>query len=277
VRTWLYKIATNACLTALERRPRRVLPPDVAAPADAVTLDMHAPPAWRPELPWLEPYPDELLDAAGPADEPEHAALDRETIELAYLAAAQHLPSRQRAIFLLRDALGWSEQETAQVLETSLASVKSALTRARSRMRTLLPSGREDWAAAPAGDDERAALERFMRAYEESDAAALAAILREDARQTMPPALLWFDGRNAIIAHHARLFDGSIGTFRLMPARANRQLAAAAYLRSPGETAYRLAGLNVFRVEGDRIAEITSFSPELCGPFALPTTLPAER
>jgi RNA polymerase sigma-70 factor (ECF subfamily) len=275
VRTWLYRIATNACLTALARRQRRILPPDIAPPADA-TLDTHTPPAWRPELPWLEPYPDDLLEAVAPEDLPERAAVERETIELAYLAAVQYLPPRQRAIFLLRDALGWSEAETAALLEASLASVKSALTRARATMRTHLPSGREAWTATPRDEGERAALERFVAAYQRSDASALAAVLREDARQTMPPALLWFDGREAIVAHHARLLDGSLGAFRLVPVWANRQLAAAAYLRRPSDAAYRLTGLNVLRVDGERIAEITSFSPELCRPFELPVILPPE-
>jgi RNA polymerase sigma-70 factor (ECF subfamily) len=230
----------------------------------------------HPELPWLEPYPDQLLEAAASDGDPATAVVARETIELAYLAAAQHLPPRQRAILILRDALGWSENDTAELLESSLASVKSALTRARHTMRSGLPSGREDWHGSPRSEDERVALDRFMRAYERADPGELAHVLREEARQTMPPALLWFEGREAIIAHQAQLLGGSFGRFHMVAVMANRQPAAAAYLQRPGDALYRLSGLNVLRVEVGRIAEITSFGPELCAPFGLPATLPVE-
>ncbi len=268
--SWLYRIATNVCLSQLERRPRRILTPDVApAPVDAA-----AAPAWRPDLPWLEPYPDSLLGLPSPEeDEPDAVVVARETIELAYLVAIQHLPARQRAVLILRDALGWSERETAALLETSVPSVKSALQRARSTMRTQLPSHRLDWAAAGPREDERPVLERFMAAYERADSQALIAILCEDARQTMPPALFWLDGGDAIVAHARRLLDGAIGEFRMVATTANRQPAAAAYLRYPGASVFRLSGLNVLRIEGGRIAEITSFSPALCAPFGLPATL----
>jgi RNA polymerase sigma-70 factor (ECF subfamily) len=276
LRTWLYRIATNACLTALRRRPRRILPSDVAMPTDADHLDVQAQPVRHPELPWLEPYPDDLLGAAASGDDPAAAVVARETIELAYLAAAQHLPPRQRVILIVRDALGWSENETAELMEVSLASVKSALTRARQTMRGRLPLGREDWHATPSSEDERVALDRFMRAYERADPHELVNVLRREARQTMPPALLWFEGSAAIIAHQSQLLDGSFGRFRMVAARANRQPAAAAYLRRPGDAQYRLSGLNVLRIEAGAIAEITSFGPELCGPFGLPAALPAE-
>jgi RNA polymerase sigma-70 factor (ECF subfamily) len=273
VRTWLYRIATNVCLNALERRPRALTPPDVVAAADA-SLDTLTPPAWRPDLPWLEPYPDELLEPAAPVEvQPDSLAVARETIELAYLVALQHLPGRQRAVLILRDALGWSEQETASLLETSVAAVKSAHQRARATMRELLPGHRLEWAASEPNAEERAVLKRFMAAYDRTDAAALTDLLCEDARQAMPPALLWFDGREAIVAHFRRLMDGTIGDFRLLATSANSQPAAAAYLRAPGDTAFRLSGLNVLRVENGRIAEITSFGPELCRPFRLPATL----
>jgi RNA polymerase sigma-70 factor (ECF subfamily) len=271
VRTWLYRIATNACLNALDRRPRAIMPPDVVAAADPGTL---AEPELRPDLPWLEPYPDDLLETASPSEtEPDSMAVSRETIELAYLVALQHLPGRQRAVLILRGALGWSEKETAALLETSVAAVKSADQRARATMRERLPSHRPDWSAPKADADEREVLDRFMAAFDRADAAALTELLREDALQTMPPALLWFDGRDAIVDHFRRLTDGTVGDFRLLATRANRLPAAAAYLRVPGDTGFRLSGINVLRVEKGRISEITSFGDRLCQPFRLPAML----
>jgi RNA polymerase sigma-70 factor, ECF subfamily len=271
-RTWLYRIATNACLNALQRRQRRILPPDLA-PA---TTDPHAAPSWRRELPWLQPYPDRLLEPAAPSQaEPDAVVVSRETIELAYLAAIQHLPPRQRAILLLREVLGWSAKEVAALLETSVASVNSALQRARSTLRTRLPARRLDWTSATQPTrEERAVLRRFMEAFERQDAAAMTALLGEDARQTMPPAPLWFDGREVLAAMFGQLFGpGSPGAFRMVATAANRQPAAACYLRRHGQAEYRLIGLNVLRIEGGQIVEITSFAPELVAAFGLPPTL----
>ncbi len=269
-RTWLYRIATNACLNALERTPRRFMPPDLAPPIS----DTDARPVWDREIPWLQPYPDRLLEAVAPSEtEPDAVVVSRETIELAYLAALQHLPPKQRAILILRDVLGWSAKDTAALLEMSVASVNSAHQRARSTMRTKLPSGRLDW--APAGtptEEERSALQRFMDAFERGDAASLTALLRDDARQTMPLAAYWLDGRGMIVALLTRVFS-SAGDFRMLATGANRQPAAAAYLRQPGDSEYRLSGLNVLRIEDGQIAEISSFSPELCSAFGLPPTL----
>jgi RNA polymerase sigma-70 factor, ECF subfamily len=201
--------------------------------------------------------------------------VSRETIELAYLAAIQHLPPRQRAILLLREVLGWSANEVAALLETSVPSVNSALQRARSTLRARLPARRLDWTAATRPtEEERAVLRRFMEAFERQDATAMTALLREDARQTMPPAPLWFDGREVLTAVFGQLFGpGSPGAFRLVATAANRQPAAACYLRRPGEAELRLIGLNVLRIEGGEIVEITSFSPELVAAFGLPPTL----
>jgi RNA polymerase sigma-70 factor (ECF subfamily) len=276
-RTWLYRIATNACLNALERTPRRVMPQDVVPPVTATSdaSDARSEPAWAPEIPWLRPYPDHLLGTPAPREtEPEAVLVSRETIELVYLAAIQHLPPRQRAILILRDALDWSAKETAALLETSLQSVNSALQRARATMRAQLPTGRHDWApAVVATDAERSLLQGFMGAWERADAAALIAILRDDARLAMPPAPLWFDGRTAI-AMLFRLFPMNFhGDVRMVPTTANRQPAAVAYLRPHGESAYRLVGLNVLRMENGEIAEITTFSAALLHGFDLPLTL----
>jgi RNA polymerase sigma-70 factor, ECF subfamily len=270
-RTWLYRIATNACLTALARASRRVTPPDLVPGSTG-----YAEPVWDHEIPWLQPYPDHLLEPVAPSEaEPDAVVVARETIELAYLAAIQHLRPRQRAVLLLREVLGWSAKEVAALLETSVPSVNSALQRARATMRTRLPARRGDWTAASRPtDEERSVLQRFMDAHERHDAAAFAALLREDARQTMPPAALWFDGRDAIAALAAvYLAPEKFGDFRMIPTAANRQPAAATYLRFHGESSYRLIGLNVLRIEGGKIVAIDSFTTELIAAFGLPPTL----
>lgn len=149
LRTWLYRIATNVCLNALERSPKRVLPQDVAPPVTAATPASEArpTPGWAPELPWLQPYPDQLLELAAPAElEPDAAAARRQSVELAFLAALQHLPPHQRAVLLLSEMVGWSAADVAAALEVGVASVTSALQRARAALRAQLPAGRDDWA-----------------------------------------------------------------------------------------------------------------------------------
>ena len=269
-RAWLYRIATNACLDALRRRPRRVLVADVPA-ADPASDD---PP--EAELPWLQPYPDRLLDAvpdrdAGPAE----AAEARETIELAFLAAIQHLPPRQRAALILRDALGWSARETAELLETTVAAANSALQRGREALAAHLPARRSEWARRPgAGDDERALLARYIDAMERADVAGLTALLAEDARMTMPPYATWFDGRDAVAAFHAASVFGGGRAFRHIATRANRQPAAAVYMRAPGGTDFLPLAIDVLRIEDGRIAEINAFVlPGLFPRFGLPPGL----
>jgi RNA polymerase sigma-70 factor (ECF subfamily) len=283
VRTWLYRIATNVCLNALERAPRRVLPQDVAPPVTVETDagEARSTPTWAPETPWLQPYPDSLLELAlAPAPtetEPESMAVSRESIELTFLAALQHLPPRQRAILLLRDVVEWSAKETARALEMSVASVNSAHQRARATLRALRPVGRSDVAVSPVAVTaaDRAALAAFMDAWERADTAALASLLREDARWAMPPAPLWFDGRAAIVRLYTLFpIDFQGRQFRMRASGANRQPAAAAYVRGVGETRFSLAALHVLRVERGLIAEVTTFSPEMCGAFGdLPATL----
>ena len=270
-RTWLYRIATNACLNALERSPRRVIPPDLGPATDSPRPEL----VESPELPWLEPYPDHLLDPVAPAeDEPDAVVVARETIELAYLAAIQHLQPRQRAILILREALGWSTQEIASLLETTVFSVKSGLQRARATMRRRLPTRRLDWTSASRPtEDELALLRRYMDAHVRNDPSALAAMLRSDARQTMPPIPIWFTGGPAIAALKAWwLGPGSAGDLRAVPSAANRQPAAAFYLRRYGDTAYRLVAVEVLRIEDGQIAEITSFHGSLIKAFDLPPT-----
>lgn len=268
-RVWLYRIATNACLDVLRRRPRRVLAADVPA-GDPAATDMPT-----AELPWLQPYPDALLEGvadggAGPAE----LAESRETIELAFLAAIQHLPPRQRAAVIVRDALGWSAAETAELLDTSVAAANSALQRGRETLAGHLPARRADWARPGADEEQRALLARYIAAHEDSDADALAALLAEDARMTMPPYPTWFAGRDAIAAFHAANVFGGGRAFRQLPTGANRQPAVAVYMRAPGGTAFMPLAIDVLRVESGRIAEINAFVlPEIFPRFGLPPSL----
>ena len=273
LRAWLYRIATNACLDHLDGRDRRVLPSDLAPPAHP---GEGRPP--RTDIAWLQPFPDRLWEPVAPGDaEPDAVAVRRETIELAFLAAIQHLPPRQRAVLILRDVLGWPARQTAEQLESSVASVNSALQRARATLREHLPERRLDWAPAtePTGR-ERAVLRRYMAAVERADLAAVAALLAEDVRTTMPPYPVWFRGREAVVAALAASWDAGsphyVGRFRMVATRANGHPAAAVYLRAPGEEVFRAAAIAVLRVEGDRIAEITAFhEPGLVAAFGLPT------
>jgi RNA polymerase sigma-70 factor, ECF subfamily len=279
-RTWLYAIATNACLNVLERSRPRVLVADVQPTDPSRELPSRARPdlgATPADLAWIQPYPDRLLDAAAASDaEPEAMAVARETIELAFLAAIQHLPPRQRAVLLMRDVLGWSAKQTAAMLETTVASINSAHQRARSTMRAHLPARRRlAWASATAPtEDERAVLRRYMDAHDRADVAAFSALLAEDARQAMPPYPLRYEGRDALTTLFANYIRSDAvhysGPLRLVPTAANRQPAAATYLRRPGDAGYWLLGLNVLDIEDGLVRGITSFGVELVGSFGLP-------
>jgi RNA polymerase sigma-70 factor (ECF subfamily) len=275
MRAWLYRIATNACLDALDRRPRRVLPHHLAPPSDP---SLALPP--RPDLPWLQPYPDRLLEPAAPGDaQPDAEVVARETIELAFLAAIQHLPPRQRAVLILRDVLGWPAKEAAGLLDTSVAATNSALQRARTTLRQHLPERRLDWTrSVDPTEEELAVLRRYMDAFERADAPGVAALLREDFRGTMPPFPMWFLGREATRRAIAASFDprsaGYQGRFRMLPTRANRQLAVASYVRRPDDRAYRPFAIGVMRIEDGLIAELDAFhAPGLFPAFALPAAL----
>jgi RNA polymerase sigma-70 factor (ECF subfamily) len=271
-RAWLYRIATNACLDVLRRRPRRVVPDRLAAPGDP-----NQPPAPPVELPWLQPYPDRLLEPVAPAEEePGAAVVARETIELAFLAAIQHLPPRQRAVLVLREVLGWSAKDTGGLLETTVVSVNSALQRARATLREQLPERRTDWVrSSSASEEERDLLRRYVDAHERADTDALAALLREDARLTMPPHPTWYAGRTAIVVASAQGFEPAFGRLRGVVCGANRQPAVAWYLCPPGDVEYGPLALDVLRIGDGRVAEISSFvSPELFPAFGVPPRLP---
>jgi RNA polymerase sigma-70 factor (ECF subfamily) len=265
-RAWLYRITTNACLRILERRPRRVVPYEAGPAAELGTRP--APPA---DLPWLQPFPDLLLDTGS---EQEDAVVARETIELAFLAAIQHLPPRQRAVLILLDALDWSANETATVLEMSVAAVNSALQRARATMADRLPAARLEWTtAADAEEAERALLQTYVEAFERHDQRRLVALLREDVRLAMPPHPTWYDGRGAVAAFIARVaFAPGSEAHRLVPTRANRQPAFGVY-RGEGADARPFA-INLLEIESGLITEMHFFKyPELFPAFGLPETL----
>jgi RNA polymerase sigma-70 factor (TIGR02960 family) len=257
-RAWLYKIATNVCIDVIRRRSRR-----------PVLAQSHA------DLPWLQPYPDALLDEIAPSDdEPDAVVVGRETIELAFLTALQALPPRQRAALIARDVLGWPASDAARLLDTSVAATNSALQRARATMQHHLPARRADWSASAMGEEERALLERFIDAHERCDAAAAVAIAAQDIKVAMPPNPVWFDGLDAVGSLIERAFGPDRdGEWRLLPARVNRMPAAASYLLRPGDTVYRAFKLDVLRIADGAIAEITTFGTVLFPHMGLPPTL----
>lgn len=272
VRAWLYRIATNACLDVLKRNRRRPRQSDE---------DAALPPA---AVPWLQPYPDHLLEQIPAGDaEPHAAVVTKETIELAFLAAIQLLPPRQRAALVLRDVQGWSARETAQTLEASVASVNSALQRARATLREHLPDRRTDWSrSANPSDDERAVLQRYMEAIDRADDAALSAVLSEDVRVGhqagagghVAPDPTWYQGRATVIAAWEPILHvPDAPEIKMVPTRANRQPAVATYIRESGGSEFRAFALAVLRVEDGAVAELTVFVPDVFPSFGLPATV----
>jgi RNA polymerase sigma-70 factor (ECF subfamily) len=255
-RAWLYRIATNVCLTALARRP-----------PDATSMAAH-----------LTPYPDRLLDELAASDSPEARLEEHEAVELALLAAIQTLPPRQRAVLVLREVLDWSAAEVADALETSPASVNSALQRARATIDRERAAGRLPREHRPASTrTERDLLDRYLRAWSSVDITALGALLTEDALITMPPAPA-VAGRAAITEFFATVpLGGRLDRMRLVETRANRQPALAAYAEDPSDGVFRAYGLMVFSIEGETIAGIAGFlGQELFDLFGLPTVLSAQ-
>jgi len=272
LRTWLYRIATNCSLNALRASGRRPRPEPPEPPFEAVT------PTRRGEPVWLQPYPDALLDGipdtvAGPDARYEA----KETIALAFVAAAQRLPPRQRAVLLLRDALGFRSVEVADILETSEASVNSALQRARATMAAVLPPRDRERAPLPRSARERDLAERFAAAYADDDVDGVVALLTDDAWFTMPPATLEYQGPAAIarfLAQSSRYRGGQ--RTRLVPTRANGQPAFGCYVPDEHAGICHAHGVLVLTLEGMRVSAITRFVDSgLLPHFGLPRTLPA--
>jgi len=260
LRAWLYKIATNACLDALDKRPRRV--------------------SATGEVAWLQPYPDELLEELpGEGDDPEAAAVEKETIELAYLVAIQHLPPLQRAVLILRDVLDCSVNETAEVLETSAPAVNSALQRARAAMKKHLPERRSEWPAnVDATAAERELLARYVEASERAELLGFKHLFSEDLRFSMPPVPGVWEGRDNVLQSWV---DGgfgleAFGSLRCVLTHANRQPAVVNYIRRPGDDRYSALAIDVLRIAEGTIAGIVTFDAAVFSSFGLPETLPRD-
>jgi len=266
-RTWLFRIATNACLRAIERRPKRVLPIDFGPAADP--HDGLAEAVTEPI--WLEPYPDTRLGLDSPAS-PEARYEQREAVELAFIAALQHLPARQRAALILRDVLGFSAREAAAVLQTTSVSIDSALQRAHKTVDERMPSQSQQNTLHHLGDHElRRLVGRYIDAWERNDVDTVVSMLAEDARMTMPPLPSWFSGRDHIAAFLSRYALADIKRWRLIPTSANGQPALAGYLWESHTAAYSPYCLYVLTLREVQIAEITAFvTPETFQRFGLP-------
>jgi RNA polymerase sigma-70 factor (TIGR02960 family) len=208
------------------------------------------------------------------AARPDEVVVERETVSLAFIAALQVLPARQRAALISRDVLGWSATQTAGLLDTSVPAANSALQRARSTMAGHLPASRADWPSGRPGPAERALLEQFIDAHERGDTEAAAAIAASDIQITMPPQPMRFSGIEGLLPLLDRAFGPEReGDWRLLPTSANRMPAAASYLRRPGDSAYRPFKLDVLRPRGNEIAEITTFGYALFPEFGLPAAV----
>jgi RNA polymerase sigma-70 factor (ECF subfamily) len=272
LRTWLYRIATNACLDAIARRPKRVLPIEYGPPAAST----HDPGEPLVESVWVEPYPDETLGAADGYAGPEARYEQREAVELAFIAALQHLPATQRAVLILRDVLGFSAREVSESLETSVASVNSALQRARKSVDERLPEQSQQATLRSLGDERtRALVQAYVDAWAKGDFDAVAALLAEDAVFSMPPWASWWRGREAIAGlAQAAAEAETCAESRTIPARANGQPALAYYGLDESTGRWEASAIDVFTLEGALIKEITAFvTPAIFPRFGLPTEL----
>jgi RNA polymerase sigma-70 factor, ECF subfamily len=265
LRSWLYTIATNTCLNAIGRRPKRVLPIDYG-PA----YDPHqAPGEPLVESIWLEPYPDETLGMPeGPAG-PEASYERHESVELAFIAALQYLPANQRAVLILREVLGFSAKEVAETLDTSVASVTSALQRARASVQERVPERSQQTTLQALGDDEvKRVVTRYVDAWERNDVEAFAAMLTEDATFAMPPLASWYQGREAIRQWAIGWPLSGTWRWRALPTQANGQIALGFYAYNEDERGYRPFALNVLTLRGAQVSDVTAFIARSAEPKA---------
>ena len=272
LRSWLYTIATNASLRAIEKRPKRVLPIDYGPAADPHDLPAEA----LSEPVWLEPYPDAELGVAADLLGPDARYEQLESIELAFTAALQHLPARQRAVLILRDVLGFSARETAEVLDTTPVSVDSALQRAHKAIDERVPAQSQQATLRTLGDSEvRELVERFADAWESHDVDRLVGMLADDARMTMPPQPSWYQGRDAVATFLGRRPLSPEKRFRLLPITASAQPALAAYMWDDQTNTFEAESIIVLTLRDRDIEEITAFrTPEMFAPFGLPEQPP---
>jgi RNA polymerase sigma-70 factor, ECF subfamily len=262
IRTWLYRIATNVCLTTIERRGRRPLPSGLGGPAENAQARL----VTGPEVPWLQPFPDTLL--AGRSEDPAAVTMARTGIRLAFIAALQHLSARERAALILRDVLEFPAAEAAELLGTTTTAVNSGLRRARAQIAAAVPA--EDGLAEPVDADQRELLDRFAAAFENADATALAGLLREDVALEMPPLLTWFSGQQTVTRFIGSRVFARLGRFRMVPVRANGQPAFAGYTRGD-DGSYHAHEIVVPALTKSGINRIVVFlNPELFTMFGLP-------
>jgi RNA polymerase sigma-70 factor (ECF subfamily) len=265
LRTWLYRIATNACLTALAGRSRRPLPSGLGPASD----DPEQPLVPALDVPWLQPFPDAML--ASDRDDPATALMSRGNLRLAFVAAVQLLPPRQRATLILRDVLDFSAAEVADVLDTTPTAVNSALQRARARLGDAGTGAGE--IAEPTDPSSRALIDRYVTAFESADVAALTRLLTDDAALEMPPVPSWFSGREAYGRFIAHIFAIRGSAWRMIPIAANGQQAVAAYVLGD-DGAYHAHTLQVLTVTGSGISRNVTFQDsKLFATFGLPASL----
>jgi RNA polymerase sigma-70 factor (ECF subfamily) len=256
VRSWLYRIATNASLDIIARRPKRVLPVDYGPPADP----HDGPGEPLVESVWIEPYADEQFGLEDGLAGPDAQYEQREAVELAFVAALQNLPPNQRAALILREVLGFSAREVAETLETTTQSVNSALQRARATLEDKLPERSQQATLRALGDDRITELvEGYMEAMDRCDVDAVVGMLTEEVAWAMPPVPTWFRGKTDVRDFLARRPLSGDWKWRRLPARANGQLAVAGYIWSDDEDGFLPFALDVLTLEGDRIAEVTAF------------------
>jgi RNA polymerase sigma-70 factor (ECF subfamily) len=271
LRAWLYRIATNACLDLIARRPKRVvhLEHSPAADSDRGSHERGVEPAW------VEPFPDELGSLEASSEVPEARYEQREAVELAFIVALQHLPARQRAALVLREVFGFSAREVADMLDTTVGSVTNALRRARKAVAERLPEQSQQATLRSLGDKRlRDLVERYVAAWERGDLDAIISMLTEDARFSMPPEPIWYRGRDEIKVFLAE--SPLRERWRFVPVRANGQVAFATYSWDAQEARYRATGLDVLTLRGARISGVTAFlMPTLVSQFGLPAELPA--
>jgi RNA polymerase sigma-70 factor (ECF subfamily) len=274
LRSWLYRIATNACLDAVARRPKRVLPIDYGPPS-APTLEVAEP---LVESVWIEPYPDETLGVRDGYASPDARYEQREAVELAFVAALQLLPATQRAVLIMREVLGFSAREVSESLETTVASVNSSLQRARKTVAERLPEQSQQATLRSLGDERsRELVEAYIAAWERGDVDTLRTMLAEDAVFSMPPWSSWWRGRETIAGFAKTALEACPAT-RSIPARANGQLAVASYALDAETGRWTAAAIDVLTLEGSRITEITAFVlPEMFARFGLPAELAPEQ
>ena len=269
-RAWLYKIATSACLTALQTRKRRPLPSGLSAPSDAADVPLAAA---ELRIPWLQPAPDTILHAT--TADPAVVVSLRSTVRLAFITALQHLSARQRAVLVLRDVLGWRANDVASMLDTSTAAVNSALQRARAQLSAVGPI--PDDLGEPPEPEIRALLDRYVAAFEHADVAGLAELLRADVELEMPPVPTWFTGRDAVCGFIGAAVLGTPGQWRLVDTRANGSPAFAVYRRG-ADNLYHAYGISALTLIGERIARIVVFADAgLVARFGLPDVVTGPR